>query len=1336
MYLYIYIALIAGQLISDPSNTENTEYLIRHYTIEDGLPVNSVNGIVQDIYGYLYMSTHDGLVRFDGYEFKVYNSGNTKGMASNRIAGLIKTDVNTIWLFNENGSVTSKSGDSFRTFSSPEVPGPVYRLVRDNDDRVWVAGREGIAYFDEKTSAFTKITDPVFSSGSEVIGEGIDSGIFAVNDTGLVSWKNGISELLLSESDFPIAKNLILEIVQIQKETAWLLGRGGFFSFNLATKEVGIIHKTEKSNTSFWNIHPKNDGQYLLNGSDGYYTFDPERNSLESQPPTMSTISARTELIFEGSNQEEILIGDDEVVINGVVVLQTPAIKFGFLDKEGSIWIGSETQGLFQIRKSSFINLTTETSPGLSNVYSIAEDDSGNFWTCSLNEGITRISSSGIKNWRSLSDINITQCAFLFLDNDGAIYAGLNDHTILKFVNEKWSIFLRRNQQGNELSLTYPEAVLRKGKVLFIGHSGPLLTYQEDEGLKGFDSQSLTGIQTFAMTSDEVIYAGTSGNGLIRIEGGAYRSYSAEEGFLTSNIIRDIFLQSDDTLWIATENLGLNRLVIDEFGEVVSVASVTSEDGLPHNSLHRIIEDDFGNLWISSNGGIMRVSRSELNAFADKTSPDLRVLDFDEKDGMVNREANGGRQSAGILASDGRIWFPNQKGVTIIDPSDFLMNQNIQSPSPVFESLESAGKEYLLTGLKELTLPKNQRDLRVNFTAPGFAYQDRVLFSYKLDGVIDEWQPANQSRQAVFTGVPPGTHFFTIRSQLIGNEAEEASLMIVIPYRFYETIWFGFLVFFGVIGLIYTGFQIRVKSLKETERKLKERVDNQTKELKEAAEQKQRFFTGITHELKTPLSLILGPLDDIVSEPDKTDPKVFLNRLELMQQNSLRLQNLVDQILDVSKLNANAISLSLNPENLAELTRNIIGQFQSRLDQDNLKLEYDIKEPNATIYVDREAWERVLINLMSNAIKFSPEGGKITVSIKHTGEQVSVSVKDEGTGIAPHEQEKVFEYLYQTEGSKAAEGTGIGLFLARGLIKEMGGEIRINPEYKKGAEFIITLIKGYTHLQKRHHVTHEQKALSPFKPLPEKTEPILEEAVVHYDTEAVLVVEDNRDFQNYMKSILEEKYTVYTAGDGNEALEILGMKSPDLILSDIMMPGMNGLEFVKKLRSEKRFKSLPVIFLSAKNQDIDAEEGLSTGADVYLTKPIGSKMLLTQVEAVLRRERVLRGEALFEGVQEKSGMVHKVREIIYRHLGNTSLTVNQLAEALFISRTKLYNEWNTVSDISINEYIKKIRLEEAKLLLKEKGFTVQEAARAVGYSDPNYFSTSFKKHFGMNPSEV
>ncbi|WP_234567730.1 response regulator [Rhodohalobacter sp. 614A] len=1321
------------------------EFLVQKYTVEDGLPVNSVNGILQDDDGYLWFSTLDGLVRYDGYDFRVYNSGNTDGMVINRIGGMIKTEANEIWMIHPDGTLTRKAGATFKSYSEAEgnFEGHADRVIEAKNGDIWISTTKGIFRFDVETGSFISPGAPLLQSSTWAIESTIGGGILTLNDHGLVLWEGGNASVLVAAEDFPIPAENILHIKQFNIYDVWVMGGGGLFKYSLYSNEVDFTFQTDAPQSTVWNLHLDNDGTYIINSSEGFYSWEPVTQYVAKLPLEISTTIDRINLVFRGAENERILLGDNEVLIDDQEVFdfETEEIQSGFIDTEGSLWISTLREGIFQIRKSDFSNITSTDIQGFENIYPIIQSSDGNIWAGSFVNGIYRLDQNGTDNWQT-SNSNLTGnlCRFLFEDSDGTIYASMWGEGLWRYTGTDWEKINRIDE------LTHPnvtvEAMFRdENNRLFIGTTDQLLTFLNGSYQTFSDSISnkLQGVRVIRENSDGTLFMGTNGNGITILKDGIQRNYTTRNSNLTSNFIRDIYVQSNDTLWLATENLGLNRLILDDEANLISVKSITERDGLIKNSLHRIIETPDHHLWISSNGGIMRIAKRNLNQYTDGVSQGLSILFFDEKDGMVNREANGGVQTAGLLASDQTLWFPNQKGITVINPTAISSENSQPAPRPIIEDVVLTDSILSVESQTDIQVPYGQRNMRVKFSAPNFFAPGRINLRYKLDRVNEQWENAGQNLQAVFTNLPPGTHELIVQAHRTGNPSEisESSVTITIPQVFYETYWFYLtMAVFGILAIL-GGIKYRTRILENRERRLQQRVNTQTRELQEAAEQKSRFFSGITHELKTPLSLISGPLEELIENSADFSAEKVQNRLQLMNRNNKRLQDLVDQVLDVTKLNAEATSMTLQPVELPAFTRQVAGQFDSTLSEKSIQLHVHSDPIEDFVYVDPAAWERIIINLMSNAIRFSPKDSSVTINISDQKNHVSVSIKDEGIGINESEKTRIFDYLYQVEGSNSAQGTGIGLYLAKGLVEHMNGTIKVNSKKGKGAEFIITLKKGTDHFRQSDTIIHE-----PFIISQTEAQEVVRPEIVNGNhnqsphSDHILVVEDNEDFREYLHSVLSEKYRVSTAPDGSSAWEILADLTPDLVISDVMMPGMNGLEFVNDLRKKEELPHLPVIFLSAKNHEIDVEAGLSSGADIYLTKPIKSSFLLSQIEAVLRRERLLKTNDVSEERNEEKPFVEQVRTIIYRQLANQSLNVDMIADTLFMSRRKLYNEWKETGAISLNDFIKKVRLEESKILLNEKGFTVQETAMAVGFSNTNYFSTSFKKEFGVTPSEV
>lgn len=1334
--------LIAIAFLFQGAGLLDDEYLIRNYTVEDGLPVNSINQIIQDKDGFLWFSSLDGLTRYDGYEFKVYTSANTEGLHSNRLGGMFLSDQNELFLAHEDASLTIKTGASFKTYGQilGEFNGHRNWITTDSGGQIWIITAKGFAKFNRETQTFDEIESPLLEQQSWGVQALSDGSVLIVNNEGLIQWRNGNTNLLLKSEDFSFERSMTIRIKQFDPGSVWLLGNKSFFQFSFAEKTIQQKYTWNEKLVFVWDLIPEENGSFIVSTAKGFYRLFPDSQTLIEIQPQFDRVDEtyRRFQVFEGMNNEEIRLGDNEIIIDGKTTLDTPKIRSAIVDTEGTLWISTVRDGLINIRKSRFSNISPDNIPGFSNIYSLVQSSDDTIWAGSFENGVYRIAGNNITQWTGEnSGLFNGIVRLIFEDVDGTIYAGIWGQGLWKFVDSDWEkVEELIPLAGADVTI---EAMYRDSQDrLFMGSHDTLIVKDQNTYtyFNTAEAEKFKGVRIIREDKNGALYFGTREHGLTIVRGETIQNFSDENGALNSASIRDIYIQSVDTIWVANESIGLNRLIFDENETLLSTKSVTVDDGLINNSLHRIIESPDQHLWISSNGGIMRISKQELNRYADRELEELSVMGFTEKDGMSNREANGGVQNAGLLSSDQKLWFPNQNGIAVIDPSQFMLPPS----KPLIEEISFSSGTLSAYGHTELEIPSGERNIRISFSAPNFSAPEQMQFWYKLEGVNQGLESATEGRLAVLTNIPPGRHEFQVSVHRTGTpiNVAEATIFINVPYFFYETVWFK--IFLGLTGLLalWGGIKYRTRVLEFRERRLQERVDQQTLALQKAAEQKSRFFSGITHELKTPLSLIVSPLEDLMENPKDISDEIVQQHFELMYTNGQRLQNLVDQILDVTKLNSDAIRLIVRPVNIVELTRQIIGQFQSKLQIEEIELIFESDDIEDFIYVDPGAWEHIVINLISNAIRFSPKGTSIYLALREFDNEILLSIKDEGIGIDEKEQQYVFEYLYQVDGDKAAEGTGIGLYLVKGLVDRMSGRVELISKKDEGTEFIIHLKKGFHHIHKTDTVIHE-----PFINMLPKNGKSFQENIeitqsnsVSPDASHILIVEDNRDYRDYLQSLVSVHYQVKTAAEGNEALQILRDNNINLVISDIMMPGMNGLEFVTLLRNEERYKHLPVIFLSAKNQEVDIELGLSTGADIYLTKPIKSSLLLSQIEAVLRREDVLKHQQLENGRGEKDPLVINLREIIYRQLSNPHLSVNLLADSLFISRSTLYREWKKVSEISLNDFIRKVRLDEAKTLLEGKGFSVHEAALAVGYPDPGYFSTSFKKEFGMNPSDV
>ncbi len=1315
------------------------QYQITNYSVTEGLPMNYINRMVQDDNGYIYFTSLDGIGRFDGYEFDVFNSENSPGLTSNRFLSIHKSQQNELWLITDIGTVSRKKEYHFSSYDAAggHFDGNAIHLSESDNGQIWISTTTGLFYFDEEADRFIQHNHPKTHSETFLTEPFDDSAMMVLNRNGLLMVSADNAEVFIHYDDFPIPISLVTSLNRIHDDI-WVTGGNGLFRYNLSSESIEFRFTPDIPDFRALSVNVYRNNQMLFNTSHAFYLYDNIANQITSTEYSFFTPLFRGYLVFEDFDGNSIRITPKEVFISGQRVLETNDIQFAMLDREGGLWVATFSRGVYHIRKSGIRNLDESLADGIENLYPVIETSDGSIWTGGLRSGIFRIRGSEVTNWNSTnSGLEKDFGRFLYKDQN-TLYAGIWGDGLWKFSDEDWIQDHRFSALFDVDDITVEAMHRTQSGDLLIGTTQQLVVIRNDSYslmTNEKNPEKFHGVRVIREDENGALYFGTNGNGLSIIRNGQPHNFNTTNSELTSNLVRDIFIQSADTIWVATENRGLVRMVFSTDHHKPEFFRVTTGNGLSHNSLHRIITDRYNFLWISTNGGIMRISLAELNRFADGKMNRLSVLSLTEKDGMINREANGGVQTAGVLSSNGLMYFPNQKGLTVINPDDFLGNTFGFRPEPEIKYVAHSGNIIQHPAGDQISMEKGIRNLRIKMSAPNFHAPDVVQFRYKLDGIVDYWEDVSATREAVLTNLSPGKHILrmeVMQSGLAESQTEKTFLLIIPPY-FHETAAFYALMLLMLAGFIAGIVRYRTHSVEKRKAELQRQVDHQTLELKEAAEQKSRFFSGITHELKTPLSLIINPVDELLEIDENQVSDKVKNRLQLIKRSGIRLNQLTDQILDITKLNADAIKMHHVPVDIQQLTRRIAGQFESHLSQQNVSLIYDFESDMERIYLDSEAYERIIINLMTNAIRFSPDGGSISIKISSNERTVSVEVSDEGPGIPKTEQSRIFEYLYQVDGAKASEGTGIGLYLVKGLIEHMNGRVEVFSEPGKGASFRITLKKGYDHIRITDIISHEPIEVKPANP--DSKIAVASSSGFYSSRETILIVEDNADYRKYLVDILSENYNVKSATEGKEALSVLETNQVNLVLSDMMMPGMDGLEFVSQLRLQDAYRHLPVIFLSAKRTAEDIKSGLGSGADVYLTKPIENKMLLTQIAAVLRREKLLNQKELEENVPVYP-FKNKVHELIVRHMANPGLSGSMLADALYISRATLYRDWKEVSDVTLNDYIKQVRLNEAKLLITENRYSVKEAARAVGFLKANYFATVFKKHFGIAPSKI
>ena len=1345
-WLALCVPLSAQRASSQPFDWDliSKQFLVEQFTTSNGLPVNSANYIVHHTDGFLYIATNDGLVRYDGDKFVVYSSSSHPAIQSNRILwvsdGRSQTlsfvDINGNMYFLENGEVSWLQQDSRFSHVVVHKTNVTEKGTIILDTNVGFIEKKDGSSPQFYSNPATRI-DPENSYGME--GERVDF----LTKNGWFILENGTVDTLFLATELRIDIDQIFNMLRTDDGAKWVLGMQGQL-LRVGTDRSQKFYNI--STGSIWDAKEFGRQKLLLNTSTGYHVFDTESGKTTPTNFVASSVEYFEDNAWSKLGRSTTYLFNNSLWIDEVPVLTSERnIPFLTSDKNGNVWVATSGDGVYKISPKHMITLGSDIHPDLENVYGMDVFNS-ELWATSFEGTIFNVTDSKIRAWSlSKSPENASFFRSVKVGDASKMYVG--NFELWKSDGETWKRDSSFPKQEDLLDVIFEDY---QGRI-WIGTRKETFVLDGSNFIPFVDSVGATlgGITSVLSLADGRLVFSTVGKGVALLRENTVLHFISTEQGLSSNIIRDVIQTGKDTLWAASEDKGLNRIILVENSSNSRITSVGARNGLSDNSLHSVVLDEFGYLWINSNSGIMRIHLTELNAYLDGKGKKLSVQTFLERDGLSNSEGNGGTQNSGILTDDGKLFFANQAGIVYTKPEWHIDQAGLLAP--VFESISFEDSTLNVMNLSAVSLSNKFRNISVTFTLPHLEQTHNVSLQYRLQGVHQEWQDASSDRVAVFTNLPSGSRKIELRGRQKGTDNySQASLSITIAPYFYETTSFFFLVGLFLIGVFYSGYRYLLFQSKQREKKLEHQVAERTKELvaeKEKTEEalevikkldasKSEFFTNFTHELRTPLSLILSPLEEML-ESDVQPTKDKHAPLALMMRSATRLKNLVNQLLDISKLSSGELSLKYEAVHIASLTSQLCAQFSHSFAQKNINFSTHFDGNIQPIDLDVSAWEHICTNLIGNALKFTPDGGSISVRIQNLSDSISISFSDSGCGIAKRDLPFIFDPYFQGDSATAkANGTGIGLAFVKGLVEKMGGTIRVSSELRKGTRFEIGLPKGDKHLSGEDSMLVDTLAgwIKPKTPQYLAEEEFETDFVIPSDAPRILLVEDNPDFRAYVASLLARHYHVSTAKNGREGLEKIDEINPNLIISDIMMPEMNGYEMMQHIRQQASFARIPFIFLSAKDSDEDIRRGLNLGADIYLTKPVHNKLLLTQVKALLRREALMNSVET-ENEPQQSALVKETSELIQRHLGNPELNVEMIAQSMAISSATLYRNWRGESEISINQLITKFRLEEARKLMKEEGFNVSEAAFAVGYKHSSHFSRAFKKAYGISPKE-
>ena len=1413
----------AGPVTSN--SPQPLKYARRHWTVEEGLPVNSIRGLTQGPQGYLWMATNDGLVRFDGVDFSVYRTDQYDGLPSNRLRRLVAGPDSTLWMLTGSARLV-RFRINTGTFAADTLPEPlasqkVTQLNRGPDGTLWISTEQGaLAWHDRAVQTVLGAGDSLYVWRTI---EARDGTVWLATKRGLYRTRRAdvSSSGAASASLQRVAPQQIRyahDVHQGPDGTLWVSSRRGLFALRDGRVDRLSPDHCRPTATCVLNrgsphalvMRADSAGTLWLRDSDGNYHAYREGRL---QTIARGGLSIGAPLLQYGPDGARWRTTGKHLYRNGRRVFSVDTVINALtIDRQGNIWVGTYRNGLYRLRPSPAVTYGVPEGLRSDNAYAVHVSASApdTVWVGTLRGGLARIDrSTGRVDASPLPTPARPSVVWtVWQEPSGRLWIGGEG---LRYVEDGR---LRTDGLPGELYDGPPTGPPRGGPAkrvrvffedaaggLWVGSQAGLYRRASSGTWRRFGPEHggpASLVRVIEQDARGALWMGTKGEGLFRYRHGTFEQLTTTDG-LSSNFVRSIHVGRDGALWVGTEGEGLCR--IDRRGTPSlsddRIGCLAEEEGLFDDVIHTIVPDGHGRLWMSANRGIFWVERAQLAAAVEGRIEAVDSRGYTEEDGLRNREANGGGQPAATRTPDGRLWFATQGGVVVFDPD--RLDQDLGPPPVAIEHL-SVGDSTLRTpgpSGQALRLRPEQRTFAVKYTGLNLQEPSATTFRYRLRG-FESWRTVENQRQAYYTDVAPGTYTFEVQAATDEGSwtATPAQVSITVAPHWWETTWFWGLSGFVLLGMGAAAYRWRVHSLEaqrealeatiaertEEIRRQRDRIEAQAESLRELDAAKSRFFANVSHEFRTPLTLILGPVRDFRAQlPDR-----WAEPLDLVERNAQQLYDLVERLLGIARMDAGTYRLQARPVALDDAVPRIAERFHPLADRRRLTLNVDTAPPPddaAPVHADLEALDHIVSNLLSNALKFTPAEGRVTVQVTHTTDAAEIVVADTGRGIPPSKHEAIFERFTQSSDDGAdAGGVGIGLAVVKDLVDLHGGRISVDSAPGEGATFTVRLPRGAAHLASEHRAPEPASpADSKAEPLPGTVLPLPETTAARPSSEdaadapqndqtTVLVVDDNPDLRTYVRSVLTPTFRVLEASNGREGAVRATDEQPDCILADEMMPEMRGTDMVRQLRANRATDYIPIIMLTARADPEEEVEGLTAGADDYLTKPFDPDVLRARIFGQIERRRQLRRRLRAElkqhegstdaasrnrtapptlsaptldapplgegtGSSQEPEFVHTVRRTVEKHLADPDLTVQELAREVAVSRSTLYRRLKAETGQTPSAFIRQVRIEYGARLLREGTGTVSEVAYAVGFNSLTYFGKRFREHVGVTPSE-
>lgn len=1319
-----------------------TNYLsFDYFSQADGLPNNQIQCVFQDKKGWIWLGTSQGLSRFDGYRFVsfIHNPEDTTSLSGSLVRVIFEDSKGNLLIGTENGglNVFDREKEQFRhpfknnpEFKSKEVSvntikedingnmyigtdmnllkvdknghlsrvspatgsisGSFIRVIEfDNSDNLWIGTSDGLFLYNTLSNVIETITIPVIKQQSNEVFD-----IFKDED-GLLwigTYSNG---LLLVDPIKRSVRHLRLDPYLPRSETVRTIAKGVLGDYWIGTRGGLYVYSKTRGVTGFFQ-HDNRDIRSLANNS-VLDIFHDARGETWIGTRGGLNLLAKSKQVFRNFSA----LPNDDHYLNSSIIYAF------WIDEKKRIWIGTEDGGIniYDPEKGTYTYLMAKednvNSISQNCVKAFMDDRKGNLWIGTFWGGIDVLNFKTGKiihyqhspdNPQSLSDNRVWA---LCPDDEGGIWVGT-------------STGIDRFDQETKTFIHYPKIAMNRQ------------------------------VNWINIDSDKKIWLGTPDELII---------YDPDNEYITryNEHSRSFLEDSDKKFWIATMDKGIalyskSKGAMEYFDE---------HDGLSNNQALCILEDENKNIWISTSNGLSKF---------DKEKKQFR--NFTSRDGLRNDQFTYG---AAYKASNGELLFGGISGFNMFSPHDILTDD--QNVPLVFTELRVFNKTVPINNKKDailtksisetshLTLNYDQNVFTLEFAALDFINSSSTIYSYYLEGFDRGWNEPSTSRTATYTNLNPDDYILRIKRIVRGNQSDYGDLVlnITILPPFWMNWWFKSFIGIIILTLAYSFIRFMINREKIKHELVFEKI--KARNLHELDMLKLRLFTNISHEIRTPLTLILGPLEKLISK--KVADEEIPSHLNMVYRNTKQLDRLINQLLDFRKLETGNMKLELQQDDIVSIISDVVESFREYANENKIDLKFHTLKKRLISLFDRDKVETIINNLISNALKYTDEGGSISINLSlvfapddenslnnHPEKQyIEISVKDTGKGISDTNIDKIFTRFFRIDTKNETSGTGIGLALVKELVKLHRGNITVLSKPDKGSKFTLRL-PYETEIQSEAVDIDDEIARnnSNNSYSGNFTDEMSEES----NAQIMLIVEDNADVRYFIRSHFEPVFKVYETKNGKEGWDLALKIIPDVIISDILMPDVDGFEFCKRIKKDERTSHIPVLLLTALHSKEHEIEGLSSGADDYITKPFDISILQTKVENMLQARRSLKEKYTRELILKPSDIaisstderfLRKAIEVVEKNISNGDLDIEHFAIEVGVSRMQLYRKFNALTNMTVKEFIRSIRLKRAAQMLLEKKMNVAEIAYSVGFRDLSHFRKCFHREFGMSASE-